>query len=338
MKYIITSFNVLSCILISCLIGSAQIPVNVSNFVQAETHKFFDLKASTGGFGKLVHNREVIQVDNQYIRRMNRDTRYSSGIFDLEEDLTIILPEIGERFMSMTLTDENHFIKKTIYNAGKYTITKDEIGSRYIQVTIRIFVDAQNKYDNDIVTGLQDAIIIEQASQGELQLLQWDPITREETRGHLLGLVKGIKSAKKMFGNEDEVDPILHLIGTAAGYGGLAPEHAIYLNVYPKDNDGIVSYVLEVPKDVPVDAFWSISVYNQKGYFQENKFNSYAYNNINAEKNRDGSISINLGGNPSQKNFIPISPGWSYNIRLYRPRVELLNGTWKFPEAKRVND
>jgi hypothetical protein len=26
-------------------------------------------------------------------------------------------------------------------------------------------------------------------------------------------------------------------------------------------------------------------------------------------------------------------PGWNYTVRLYRPRAEILNGTWKFPEA-----
>jgi hypothetical protein len=27
-------------------------------------------------------------------------------------------------------------------------------------------------------------------------------------------------------------------------------------------------------------------------------------------------------------------PGWNYTVRLYRPRAEILNGTWKFPEAQ----
>jgi len=29
--------------------------------------------------------------------------------------------------------------------------------------------------------------------------------------------------------------------------------------------------------------------------------------------------------------------GWNYMVRLYRPRAEILNGTWKFPEAQPVN-
>ncbi len=329
-KHLITSLIV---ILINSLCNG-QTVVNAINFVEAETHKFFELKAAKGDFGSLGHNREVIHVDRQYIRRMNRDTRYSSGIFDLSEPLTIVLPEIGDRFMSMTVSDDKHFIKKTVYGSGTFTLTEEAIGSRYVQVTIRIFVNSKSKEDNDLVTRLQDAIIIEQGAIGKLELPQWDTISREETRRHLLGLVKGLTSAKHMFGDEGEVDPVLHLIGTAAGYGGLAQDHAIYLNVYPKKNDGVTPYVLHVPKGVPVDAFWSISVYDKKGYFHKNKYESYAYNNINAEKNTDGSITIHLGGDDTQKNYIPITPGWNYNIRMYRPRKEVLDGRWQFPEAK----
>jgi para-nitrobenzyl esterase len=27
-------------------------------------------------------------------------------------------------------------------------------------------------------------------------------------------------------------------------------------------------------------------------------------------------------------------PGWNYTVRMYRPRKAILDGTWKFPEAK----
>ena len=35
-------------------------------------------------------------------------------------------------------------------------------------------------------------------------------------------------------------------------------------------------------------------------------------------------------------NCLPIMPGWNYVVRLYRPRAEVLNGTWKFPQAQPV--
>jgi len=66
-----------------------------------------------------------------------------------------------------------------------------------------------------------------------------------------------------MFGARGEVDPIRHLIGTAAGWGGKPEAAAVYVLVVPKKNDGKTVHRLSV-KDVPVDGFWSISLYNEK--------------------------------------------------------------------------
>ena len=88
-------------------------------------------------------------------------------------------------------------------------------------------------------------------------------------------------------------------------------------------------------KDVPVDGFWSISLYNAQGYFEPNKENAYTLNNITAKKNADGSVTIQFGGcDGKTPNCLPIMKGWNYIVRLYRPRQEILNGSWKFPEAQ----
>jgi len=93
------------------------------------------------------------------------------------------------------------------------------------------------------------------------------------------------------------------------------------------------SKVLKV-KNVPVDGFWSVSVYNGKGYFEKNTANAYSSNNVTAKKDDDGSITIHFGGDPKQTNYIAISKGWNYTVRLYRPRKEILDGSWKFPVAQ----
>jgi hypothetical protein len=86
---------------------------------------------------------------------------------------------------------------------------------------------------------------------------------------------------------------------------------------------------------VPVDAFWSISVYNAEGYFQKNAFDAYSLNSVTAKKNTDGSVSVQFGGCDSKiPNCLPIMPGWNYMVRLYRPRAEVLDGKWTFPEAQ----
>jgi hypothetical protein len=86
---------------------------------------------------------------------------------------------------------------------------------------------------------------------------------------------------------------------------------------------------------VPVDGFWSISPYNAEGYYQKNDLDAYSLNNITAKTSADGSTTIHFGGcDGKTTNCLPIMPGWNYTVRLYRPRKEILDGTWKFPEAQ----
>ena len=83
---------------------------------------------------------------------------------------------------------------------------------------------------------------------------------------------------------------------------------------------------------VPVDAFWSVSVYNADGYFEPNDRGVYSVNSVTARRNPDGTTTIHLGDfGDDVPNAIPITDGWNYLARLYRPRSEILNGSWTFP-------
>jgi len=87
-------------------------------------------------------------------------------------------------------------------------------------------------------------------------------------------------------------------------------------------------------KDVPVDGFWSITVYNKDGFMEKNAQNVYSYNNVTAKKNADGSITIHFGGGPNAINNLPVTPGWNYAVRMYQPKPEIINGSWSFPKAQ----
>ena len=66
-----------------------------------------------------------------------------------------------------------------------------------------------------------------------------------------------------------------HLIATASLWGGNPDKDAIYLNVTPTKNDGTTVYKLTVPARVPVDAFWSVIVYDATGHLKKNDLNAY---------------------------------------------------------------
>jgi len=73
------------------------------------------------------------------------------------------------------------------------------------------------------------------------------------------------------------------------------------------------AYQLTV-KDVPVDAFWSIGLYNRDGYFQKNEHNAYSVNKIRGKRNEDGSFTIHFGGDPKSVNYLHILEGWNYAV------------------------
>jgi hypothetical protein len=89
---------------------------------------------------------------------------------------------------------------------------------------------------------------------------------------------------------------------------------------------------------VPVDGFWSISIYDNKGYFVANSQNAYSLNNLIARPSDDGSFAIQFGGCEAViANCLPVPPNWNYLVRLYRPKSEILNGAWTFPEPQAVH-
>jgi len=256
------------------------VAVSVDNFTRAETDTYFARFGREGGFGKLKHDRELANIANQTVIRMNRDTLYSFGVFDLDAaPVAITLPETAKRFLSVLVINQDHYAVDVFYAPGKRTLTKEIVGTRYVCIAIRTFVDPNDPEDLAAVHNLQDTIRVEQAMTGTLELPNWDQSSLGRIRRLLLDLVEangGLDSAR-MFGRRDQVDPIQHLLGTAAGWGGNPREAALYTSTTPERNDGVTPYEITL-KDVPVNGFWSVSVYDKDGFFKKNEANAYTVN------------------------------------------------------------
>jgi len=317
-----------------------SVKVNVDNFRRAESDTYFTKFAQDGLLGKFFHRREPTDIDKQDVVRMNRDTLYSSAVADLgASPATVTLPEAGGRFMAMQLINEDHYTVTVIYGAGTHTFTKEQVGTRYLLFLVRTFVDPADPADVAKVHALQDALSVTQSQTGTFEVPDWDRASLDKIRSALNALTAangGLDSAR-MFGRQDQVDPVQHLLGTAAGWGGNPPSDAYYVGVEPEKNDGDTAYRLTV-KDVPVEGFWSISVYNKNGFFEKNASGAYSVNNVTAKPNADGSVTVQFGGQSDggAPNWIPISHGWNYVVRMYRPRKAILDGTWTFPDAQPV--
>jgi len=314
---------------------SAPVAVTTDNFIRAESDKHFGHVVREGGFGRFNHYRELMPIDRQGVVRANRDTLYSAAVFDLDAaPVTVTLPDTGTRFSSMMVTDQDHYVRLVTYEPGPCTLNRGTIGTRYVLVAIRILVDPGDPSDLKQAHAVQNSIQVSQRNRGSFEVPNWDPSSQKSVRDALLMLGSMLTDSGKMFGSKDQVDPIRHLIGTAIWWGGNPEKDAIYFNVRPEMNDGTTMYRLNV-KDVPVDGFWSVSVYNAEGHFEPNPLHAYTLNSLTAVKGPDGSIDIQFGGcTNNTANCLPIMKGWNYTVRLYRPRTEILSREWKFPAAR----
>jgi len=282
--------------------------------------------------------RELAPIVSHGIVRPNRDTLYSFAVFDFDAGpVAVTLPDAGKRFMVMQVVNEDQYTPAVFYGAGGHTLTKEGIGTRYGLVVVRMLLDPANPQDVPQIHALQDVLTASQQSHGKFEIPDWDPASLKKVHAALLRLGETISDTRRMFGATDQVDPVRHLVGTALVWGGLPEKDALYLPVTPARNDGATVHKLTV-KDVPVDGFWSITVYNAEGYLEPNQYHAYAVNNMTARKGADGSVTIQFGGCDGEiANCLPIMKGWNYTVRLFRPRPEILDGTWQFPDARPVS-
>ncbi|TXH23544.1 MAG: DUF1254 domain-containing protein [Mycobacterium sp.] len=309
--------------------------VSPDNFARAESDLYFTGIVNDAGVGRFLHHRELSPIDHQVVIRQNRDTLYSAALFDLDAGpVTVTLPVSAGRFMSLQTISEDHYTTQVVYAPATVTLTRDQVGTRYVMAAIRTLVDPNDATDLAAVHALQDAVTVAQDAPGSFAVPDWDAVSQKTVRDALVTLATTLPDTKGMFGTAADTDPVRHLIGSANAWGGNPERDAFYLTVVPAQNDGTTVHRLTV-KDVPVDGFWSVTVYNKDGYFAANEQNAYSLNNITAVKDTDGSTTIQFGG-ADARNLLPITPGWNYTVRLYRPRAEILDGSWTFPAAEPV--
>jgi len=132
------------------------------------------------------------------------------------------------------------------------------------------------------------------------------------------------------------------------GFGANLPEDAIYPNArvdgHGRPLNGAQRYVLHFAKGrtPPVNAFWSVTMYNSKQAFVPNPISRYAIGDRDRLKfNPDGSLDLYIQnespGKDKDSNWLP-APKDDFNLilRMYWPQEAVLKGAWKPPGVQPV--
>ena len=216
--------------------AQTTVPVTVENFIRAESDLYFTtIAVKEGRFGKIGHNRDVADVDNQTIVRLNRDTLYSSGIFDLDAGpVTIKLPDTSDQFMSVQVISEDQYSLPAIYDTEPHTLTLEQVGTRYVVLGIRTLVDPTDPVDLDAAHALQDAIKVEQpGGPGSFETPAWDPVSQKKSATRSSASLGGLppQVAAAEIQPLDRIDIAGHPerpagVGEGAGQDGLSQLHS----------------------------------------------------------------------------------------------------------------
>jgi hypothetical protein len=132
------------------------------------------------------------------------------------------------------------------------------------------------------------------------------------------------------------------------GLGANVPEDAIYpLNLADESGkplEGTNKYTLHFEKNAmpPVNAFWSVTLYDADGYQVANPLNRFALSSwMPLKHNPDGSLDLYFQnespGAGKEANWLP-APKTPFNLamRMYAPKSEALTGKWNPPPVMRA--
>ena len=183
-------------------------PVTVANFVRAESDHMIrsNMKMVGAGVGEFAHLREPTTPDNQPVIRMNQDTLYSGIVLDMSKPATITLPEVGGRYMSMHVVNQDHYMFVES-KPGTYELTEEKVGTRFALVTIRTFYDAGDPDDLAKAHAAQDKLEFSGGGTGPFETPNWNLDDLAKARKALSDLATLGFDSTYAFGSKEEVRP-----------------------------------------------------------------------------------------------------------------------------------
>jgi hypothetical protein len=313
---------------------------------------------------------KLVKAGEDTVVGMNNDTFYKMAFVSLADGPVLLESSAPtkDRFYSFQLMDDrNANYRNVIHPSGEYTLyygeEPEEIVGEPIQVPSELSVvgvrvevkDKNNKEDVAAAESVFYGLTISGPTLAEfpsLDLLSGfsEEVVAEANRRmdevfqnvHISNLVVGPGQKPGR-----DVSYLYLASGTKQAWGGPEPAHSAYETVFFDKNDeplrgrnGTYTLTTEEP---PVNAFWSITIYDydRGGFLHPNDEDKYHINNTTAVKNADGTVTFTFKQDceSSDINCLEVPAGQFYVAgRFYLPTETIISGDWLLPKVNLQTD
>jgi hypothetical protein len=308
---------------------------------------------------------ELVKAGEDKVVRMNNDTYYSGGFVYLAEGPVKLSASVYDenRFYSFQLMDDrNTNFRNIIRPKGEYYLFHGkkpnnvegeliESPSKIVAVIIRVEVkDKNDPIDVEAAKKVFNGINISGPEITEFPVV--DLLSSFDERvvvraNEMMDSVFANVPISQLVASPEQVPnevSYLHLAsGTKGGWGGPVTSHSAYETIFTDDNGrvlegskGIYSVTTTEP---PVDAFWSVTVYDTErgGFLHPNAENKYHINNTTAVKNEDGTVTFLFKTKCGERDLNCLEvPAGQFDLvtRYYLAHEEIRSAEWTFPKLE----
>lgn len=305
---------------------------------------------------------ELVKAGDDKVVRMNNDTFYKLAFVNLEKGPVLLKSEKSgdNRFSSFQLMDDRNVnFRNVIRPNGSYTLFHGdkpadiqgeaiEAPSKLMVVIVRVEVKDKNNLDDmrgakAIFNGITiSGPKLDTLAKVDL-LSGFDEKVVKEANRQMEETIASTPFSKLVAGADDVPDKVSYLqlaAGTKFGWGGPVTSHSAYESFMSDKNGKALTgkngtYTVTT-KEPPVNAFWSITVYDTErgGFLHPNKDDRYHINNTGAVKNDNGTVTFTFKTTCGRDdlNCLEVPEGqFDLATRYYLPKEDIRSGKWTFP-------
>jgi hypothetical protein len=135
--------------------------MSARQYIQAESRAFMADFIERKGVNTFYHFPGLSSAEDTWVVSPNNDTIYSLATVNAREGFTLVLPDVGDRFLATHILTENHVSPFYLYGGGRYEFSAKDFDTDFVVVGIRMGTDGTDEDVGYVIEKLQPQYAIE---------------------------------------------------------------------------------------------------------------------------------------------------------------------------------